>query len=189
MYLTELLSQNAVIQEQILVVVSGKMFVRALKLLVIDLADTGFPKCQWNSIGLVLKEQGGLGRDWLSVRSSDNRKITLWGIGRIQCCNFEQRGFFKVQEGSLVSPCISHEVTDALFDSLPQVRIRYIEQCMVLFTKIHVRAEFLLAVAARVKAPPGASSWWRVGWGGLGAAAGGLRPVERKLQFSDVTLA
>lgn len=130
-----------------------------------------------------------MGRDWLSVRSSDNRKITLWGIGRIQCCNFEQRGFFKVQEGSLVSPCISHEVTDALFDSLPQVRIRYIEQCMVLFTKIHVRAEFLLAVAARVKAPPGASSWWRVGWGGLGAAAGGLRPVERKLQFSDVTLA
>lgn len=44
--LTEVLWQNAMIREQILAVVSGKMFVRALKLLVINLADIGFPNCQ-----------------------------------------------------------------------------------------------------------------------------------------------
>lgn len=42
----ELLQQNAVIEEQSLTVVSGKMLVRALKLLVINPADTAFPKCQ-----------------------------------------------------------------------------------------------------------------------------------------------
>jgi len=31
--------------------------------------------------------------------------------------------------------------------------IRYIEQCTVLFTKIHVRADFLLATAARLQVP------------------------------------
>lgn len=46
LYLIELLWPNAVIEEQISTVVSGKMRVRALKLLVINLADTGFPKCQ-----------------------------------------------------------------------------------------------------------------------------------------------
>lgn len=58
-----------------------------------------------------------------------------------------------MQEGSLLSPRISHEVTNALFDSLPQVRIRYVEQRVVLFTKIRVRAEFPLAAAAGLKAP------------------------------------
>lgn len=38
-------------------------------------------------------------------------------------------------------------------DSLPQVRIRYVKQRVVLFTKIHVRAEFPLAAAAGSKAP------------------------------------
>lgn len=102
---------------------------------------------------LVLKEQGGLRRAWLSVRSSDNRKVTLWGFGRVQCCKFAQRGFFKVQEGLLVSPCISHEVTNALFDSLLQVKVCYLEQREVLFTTIHVRAGFLRAAAAGLKAP------------------------------------
>jgi len=45
-YLTELLWQSAVIREQILVVVFGKMFVSALKLLVINPGDTGCPRCQ-----------------------------------------------------------------------------------------------------------------------------------------------